>query len=565
MNSDLVTVIREGTPYHIHENDLQEGDLVLIQTGDLIPADLKLIEARSLEVDEFDITGELIPVYKTISNEDDFLYRGSRVIRGSAKGIVVALGDNTEYGRIFTQPSVPANFQWAQVFHREHLAIFLLLLPALYISSLQSQNPFGTTFGFLLIGILSFFLLFDLIVKFISVIRAQTLIKKNSILIRNFDLLRTMDQIDIICFDKTGVLTSRNIEVTKIFCGSPLIEITSKDYGFNDGIPALIKTACALCNDVSFFEKKDFANPVDHALITFAQKSGTDLEDALKKYRRIYDYPFNSENRIMACGYETENQARWYFMKGDPDIVLNKCKYHYSNNGEKINNNFTFQSEIKALANSISQKGDMAIALAVAEMKSSPDQPQYSFLCVVQVENTLQTGAKEAVQKAIEKGIRPILLTGDKQQAAIKIAHECEIATKSSLALNGNVVEKMTLDEVGRQSEYCSVFSRLIPSQKGTIIRQLQNRGHRVAMIGDGPNDGIALKVANIGISFSTNSSPIAMQYSSVLLNRLSDLTIFLDISNRIMKTEKWLKNLRTLVLLILLFVVIIYIYLQIF
>lgn len=563
MNNNFVTVIREGAPYHIHENDLLKGDLVLIQTGDMIPADLKLIEARSLEVDEFDITGELIPVYKTITDEDVFLYMGSRVVRGSAKGIVVALGDETEYGRIISQTSTPDKFHWKQLLHRGQLTILLLFVPAFIITILQSQNLIVTIIIFLLIGIVSIFLQYDPLFQYIFFNHGQALIEENNIAIRDFDLFRTMNHVDIICFDKTGVLTTRNIDVAKLFLDAPLIGISVIDQNFENDIPVLIKTACSLCTDISYYEKIKFANPVDHALISFAQKMGIDLEDVLQKYRRIYDMPFNSENRFMECGYETENQAKWYFMKGDPDIVLNKCKYYYSKNVEKININFGFQSEIKAITDSISQNGDTAIALAVADRELSSDQPEYTFLCVVQLENTLQEGAREVVQKAIEKGIRPLLLTGDKQQAAIKIAHDCGIAIKSSVALNGNVIERMALDEVGRQSEYCSVFSRLLPSQKGSIIRQLQNRGHQVAMIGDGPNDGIALKAADIGISFQTNSSPIAMQYSSVLLNQLSDLTIFMDVSTRMMKTAQVIKFLRTIALLVILIMVYLYIFHQ--
>lgn len=563
MNNNFVAVIREGAPYHVHENDLLKGDLVLIQTGDTIPADMKLIEARSLEVDEFDITGELIPVYKTITNEDVLLYMGSRVVRGSAKGVVVALGDETEYGRIISQTSTPDKFHWKQLIHRDQLTILLLFIPAFTISILQSQNLIVTIFDFLLIGIVSIFLQYDLFFQYLFFNHGQTLIEKNNISIRDFDLIRIMAHVDIICFDKTGVLTTRNIEVAKLFLDKPLFGISVRDQNFENDIPVLIKTACSLCTDISYYEKIEFANPVDYALISFAQKMGVDLEDVLQKYQRIYDMPFNSENRVMACGYETENQAKWYFMKGDPDIVLNKCKYYYSKNGEEYNINFGFQSEIKAMTNSISQNGDTAIALAVADRELSPDQLDYTFLCLVQLENTLQEGAREVVQKAIEKGIRPLLLTGDKQQAAIKIAHDCGIATKSSVALNGNVIERMALDEVGRQSEYCSVFSRLMPSQKGSIIRQIQNRGHLVAMIGDGPNDGIALKAADIGISFQTNSSPIAMQYSSVLLDRLSDLTIFMEVSTRMLKTAQVIKFLRTIALLVILVMVYLYIFLQ--
>ncbi len=565
MNSDLVTVIREGKPYNIHEIDLRKGDLVLVQTGDVIPADLKLIEARLLEVDEFDITGELTPVYKTVTDEDVFLYMGSRVVRGSAKGIVVALKDDTEYGRIIAPPTLVDKLCWTQIFHRDQLTVLLILIPALCISLLRSHNLLGTVFSFLLIGILMFFLQSDSLFQYLFFYYGSTQIKKHNILIRNFDIFGIMDHVDIICFDKTGVLTTRNIEVTKIFLGSPLIEIIIRDQDLNNSLPALIKIGCSLCTDVSFHEKITFANPVDHALISFAQKMGVDFKEIYKKYKQIYDMPFNSENRFMCCGYETDNQDKWYFLKGDPDIVLTKCRNYYSENGEINKIDFDLQSEIKAMTNTISQNGDTAIALAIAETESCIEQSEFTFLCLVQIENTLQKGAKEVVQKAIEKGMRPLLLTGDKQQAAIKIAHDCGIASKSSVALNGNVMERMALDEVGRQSEYCSIFSRLMPSQKGSIIRQLQFRGHRIAMIGDGPNDGIALRVADVGISFQANSSPIAMQYSSVLLSQLSDLAIFIDISNKVMRIAKRIKLLRALALLILLILVYLNIFLQIY
>ncbi|NMB80394.1 MAG: cation-transporting P-type ATPase [Ignavibacteria bacterium] len=556
MNNTLITVIRDGKPYHIYENDLLLGDLVLIQTGDVIPADLKLIEARSVEIDEFELTGELLPVRKTIAEKDVFVYMGSRVICGSAKGIVIAKGNETEYGRIMAQSSVTEESPWSRTINRDQLVFLLLLIPAAWISIFQSRNRLETVLVFLLIGFFVILIQNDQLFEFISFNHGQILINRHNILIRDFNVIRDMDDVDIICFDKTGVLTTRNIEITKFYFDLPLVEIAARHPDFENGIPALIKTACSLCTDVTYFEKIDFANPIDHALLSFVQKTGLNLEEVQQKSRRIYEIPFSSENRYMCCGYEIENQTNWYFMKGDPDIVLNKCTHYYSKNGKKNKLSFNFQSSIKTKTNLISQNGDTVIALAVAEMESNLNQPAYSFLCLVQLENVVQEGAKEVVHKVIENGIRPLLLTGDKQQAAIKISRDFGIVTESPVALNGNVIEKMALDEVGRQSEYCSVFSSLMPSQKGIIIRQLQKRGHRVAMVGDGPNDGIALRVADVGISFQTNSSPIAMQYSSVLLNRLSDLMVLVNISTNTVKTTKKIKLLRSLVLLVLLFLV---------
>jgi len=556
MNGSIVTVIRGGITQNISDHDLHLGDLVLIQTGDIVPADLKLIESRSLEVDEFDVTGELLPVLKKISSADVFVYMGSRIIQGSAKGIVVALGSETVYGEIVNQVAsinqTPKNHQ----IELRHSWILLLLLPAFWQSISRFPNWQMTTLFYISTGILLFLLQQnEFIVSFFRK-REQQRNNQRDISIRYSDIFSLLERIDTICFDKTGVLTTRHMEISNIFMFSSLKKFDTKYMGFEGSTQDLIRTASALCTDISFFEKVKSANPVDYAFISLAQRAGVNLVEISSKFHRNLDGPFDSEKRYMYCGYVTKEREQWYFLKGDPDHVVLQCKDYIDENNKKRKLDFNFRSEVKALSRSISQNGDTAIAMAFATGDVDPRQKEYTFLCMAQLENSLQDGAKEIVEGVIKKGIRPLLLTGDKPEAAVKIAHTCGIAQKNEAALSGNVIDRMPLDEVGRQAEYCSVFSKLLPSQKATIIRLLQNKGHHVMMVGDGPNDGIALRVADIGVSFKYDSSQIARRYSSILLNRLTDLSELIDGGINLKMRIAKLRRFMILISMVLLFVV---------
>jgi Ca2+-transporting ATPase len=199
----------------------------------------------------------------------------------------------------------------------------------------------------------------------------------------------------------------------------------------------------------------------------------------------------------------------------------------------------------------INQNKDTVIALAYSSDNPNQNPSGYMFLCMLQLENKLQQGAREIIEQLSKNGIRSILLTGDKAETALRVGTDCGITEKLSACLTGRMIDRMELSEVAKQSSYCSVFARLLPSQKGTIIRLLQQKGHYVAMGGDGPNDGIALKVADIGISFAKDSSPIARRLAKILINNLDDLLKLFECASRFRKGYNRLRILRTIVLVV--------------
>jgi Ca2+-transporting ATPase len=552
MKGNFVTIVKDGKLINTDEDNLCREDMVVLQTGDLVPADLKLVEARGLEIDEFEITGEIMPVFKKVDAHDVMIYMGSRVVRGTGKGIVVATGERTEYGRVLSQGwEQNKNYEF-RIFKKNHLGLLGLVLPAFIIHLAQSNNDIAVIAFYLLLSIILILLQSDDLFRYFLISKELNYLRRFNIQIRDRDVrtLEGMNEIDVICFDKTGVLTTRQLDVKNIYFAGKLFETDNVFQALEEGTAHLVKLACALCHDVLYFEKMALANPIDKALINFAQKNGINVNEILLQFKRVYDQPFDSENRYMASGFEIDGKE-YYFAKGDPGVILRMCNRYLIATGVKKKLDFEFWLSLNSYIESISKNGDTAIALAYTSDNPDKTPLKYTFLCLLQLGNSLQPGVRETMKGITEKGIRSILLTGDRAETAAKISADSGVSKNSKVYLTGRTIERMELSEVARQSAYCSVFARMLPSQKGVLIRLLQQRGHCVAMVGDGPNDGIALKVADIGISFVKNSSPIARRLSRILINDLADLLKLIEGAHRIKRRAMHLKLFRILILVV--------------
>jgi Ca2+-transporting ATPase len=547
---ELVTVIKDGALQNIGVDNLREGDIVFLQTGDLAPADLKLVESAGLEVDEFEITGELLPVVKKHGADGTMIYMGSRIIKGIGKGAVVAAGDKTEYGKVRKQLS---DQNKANSFHISSLKY---MIPILFLSIpfaiyWEYINDYMTAIGLYLLFSLFVLIYYHkaFIFRFLAS-KALAKYKKNNILISDTSVFEILAKIDTVCFDKTGVLTTRKMDVKKIFFMED--SFTNGSLRQGDRRSELINLACALCNDIMIYGRIDSANHVDKALISFAQKNGISVDKAMLNYKRIFHQPFDSEKRYMICGFE-HTEETFCFAKGDPDVILKMCNGYMAEDGrtERIQSDFLLTN--RSVLTEIGQSGDIVIALAYSSRDFNADSSTWTFLCLFQLENPLRQEAQDVIRKLSERKVRSIMLTGDRTDTAIRVGRKCGIADNSDACLNGRTIEGMALSEVARQTAYCSIFARLLPSQKGVLIRLLQRSGHCIAMLGDGPNDGIALKAADIGISFVENSSPVARGLSKILINSLDDMTALLKDAEDLKGKMRCIKILRIPVMLALL------------
>ncbi len=266
---------------------------------------------------------------------------------------------------------------------------------------------------------------------------------------------------------------------------------------------------------------------------------GFDIDQLAAQYTRVYDKPFDSEDRYMAAGFALGDQTL-YFAKGDPDVILKMCTGYMTATGSVRRMEGTFLGAIRAATDSANQRGDIAIALGYSPGTTIPPK-RYTFLCLIQLQNPLRPGVPDKVRWLKNMGIRPLMLTGDRPEAAMAVGKQTGIGLDSRYCLTGKDIAQMALQEVAWWAAHESIFARLSPSQKGILVRLLQQRGHSVAMVGDGANDIIALRVADVGFSFGESSSPLAKRVSKILIHDLADLLTIIAGAKRI---ERWLKYL---------------------
>lgn len=528
MTGNLVTVERNGRLINIEEDQLRKNDVVILQTGELAPADIRLTETSGIEADEFELTGEINPVVKKTG---DLIRIGTKILKGKARGTVVATGEETEYGNVLKQTLEERKTYPFKLFKSSYLVPVLLLLPALIFKLSDSQHPAAVILEYVCLSVALILLQNGDLFRQTLFSREVRKLERLKIEVRDPETMETLQKIDTVCFDKTGVLTTRFMNVKNIYSTEKKIRL--EELAKKSRLASLIKTGCALCNDILFYEKIETATAVDKALISFSKKCGVDVHDLFQSAKRVYDMPFNSGNRYMSCGFRLDSGETVYFAKGDPEVILDRCSRALTASGMETPIDGRALLACKSNAKKINREGGTVLALAFTTETSDGVPADYVFLCLLEFENALQSGATEVVNRLKNQGIRCIILTGDRDETAVKIGENCGITEDSAAFLPGLEIEKMALDEVARQSDYCSIFSRLMPSQKGIVVRLLRQRHHTVAMIGDGPNDGIALEVADVGISFQENSSPIARRLADILIRKLPDVLRLLEGADR--------------------------------
>jgi len=536
MPGSATTDSERGRAAQIAEERLRKGDTVLLQAGDLVPADVQLVEARGLQVDEWELTGELRPVEKRVGEESVYLYRGSRVIRGSGKGIVVAAGADTEYGEIL-QPWEQEVRRRPPLIRRQYCILLVLLLPPFLVALGRYDRNVLTWLLCLAAAAAMVLLQNSALFRYLLTSIEASRLEARGITIRDATCLDDVSRLDVVCLDKTGVLTTLDIEVGGIHFAGEMPDAASFLPALRDERGTLTGIACALCNDVFFLERRHQADPIDRALISFALQHGFDIDQLAAQYKRVYDRPFDSEDRYMAAGFELGDQTL-YFAKGDPEVILKMCTGYMTAPGNVSKVDGAFLGEIRAATDLANQQGDIAIALGYTPGTTIPPK-HYTFLCLIQLHNPLRPGVPDEVRWLKEAGIRPIMLTGDRPKAARAVGKQAGIGLDPQYCLTGKNIAQMALEEIARQAAHVSIFARLLPSQKGILVRLLQQRGHSVAMVGDGANDAVALRAADVGISFGESSSPLAKRVSRILIHDLADLLTIISGAKRI---ERWLK-----------------------
>ncbi len=522
-------IVRNGFPVTVSSELLVPGDLVILEAGNSVPADIRLTETFSFRTDEASLTGESQPVEKTpaqlfadplpLGERSNMAYKGTFVTYGRAKGIVVATGMETEFGKIaalFQQEEVKTPLQKRLTDFGKWLSLLILLLCAciFLVGYLQKEDVMLMLFTSVSLAVAAIPEALPAVITVTLALGARKMIKYNA-LIRNLPAVETLGSVTYICTDKTGTLTENKMKVQELFNGKSnykKAELTRKPA---DDSLKLLLTAMAVNNDVSLAENGTaLGEPTELALFQLAFDCGFNKAEVERQMPRTAEIPFDADRKRMSTIHTVETEV-FVFVKGAPDALLSESTLT------------TVEKEAwTAESDRMAAEGLRVLGFAMKRIRSLP-----SSLDSGEVENNLimlgfaglmdppRDEVKQAIQECKTAGIVPVMITGDHFLTAKAIAMQLGIIeTDTDLIISGHELADLSQQQLSETVEKIKVYARVSPEQKLIIIKALQQRGQFVAMTGDGVNDAPSLKMANIGIAMGITGTDVSKEAADMIL-----------------------------------------------
>lgn len=515
--SALRTTVIRGSVKEIPSDEIVPGDIILLNDGDKVPADCRIIEETTLKVDESALTGESKPSSKSASaikkdcqpaDMKNMIFSGTNIVYGKCKAVVVATGMNTEFGKIASSLSVaeeetPLQKRLGTI--GKQLALIIIIICGIvfafgYAISLPLIQTFMVSVSLAVAAIPEGL---PAVVTITLAVGMQAMARRNAI-IRRLSAVETLGSTSIICSDKTGTLTKNEMTVRHLY--------TSEAADVGDSIAASDETSLLLniglmCNDATAVK----GDPTETALIVSAKKAG--LEDTRSRYRRVHEIPFSSERKMMSVVYDIEGR-RMMYSKGSVEAILSKCTC--IRNGKKTAKiSEDDVSRINKANESFASGGLRVLAFAYKEAADNQEK-NLTFAGLQAMMDLPRPEVKDAIRKCNQAGIRVIMMTGDHMLTAKSIASEIGIEGNSISGDEMESIDDETLEEALRNNT--NVFGRVLPDHKMRITKILQRQGHVVAMTGDGVNDAPALKAADIGIAMGIKGTDVSKEASDMVL-----------------------------------------------
>ena len=538
LSSPHTRVIRSGVQSVISVEELVPGDVVLIEAGDYIPADVRIVESVNLKVEESSLTGESVPVDKVCNRIDDndlplgdrknMAFMGSLATYGRGCAIVVETAMNTEIGKIAQlihtaeEQQTPLQVKLEEL--GKTLGILALGICALIfaVGMLRGHEIFEMFMTSISLAVAAIPEGLPSIVTIVLALGVQKMIKRNAI-IRKLPAVETLGAARVICSDKTGTLTQNKMTIEKIYCNNSLISI--KDIDKITKEEKMIIEYGVLCNDT----KAQYINgnwtkigdPTEVSIIDLAIKMGQNPIDISLKHERVAEIPFDSNRKLMTT-VNNVNGRLISITKGAPDVLIKKCKKILSNSGyEDIDN---IHIKIVNEANeSMANDALRVLAIGYKELDCIPCdiselEQDMSFLGLFGMIDPPREEAKDAVAKCKNAGIKPVMITGDHKNTAVAIAKQLDILKDEKECITGIELEKMSDEELKNNVKKYAVYARVSPEHKVRIVKAWQNNAEIVAMTGDGVNDAPALKTADIGAAMGITGTEVAKGAADMVL-----------------------------------------------
>ncbi|MDN3686353.1 cation-transporting P-type ATPase [Cyclobacterium jeungdonense] len=555
--STIATVIRDSRQAVVNSVNLVPGDIVSVQPGDKIPADMRLFSVKNLQVDESALTGESVATEKKLDLVEADTLLGDRnnmgfattvVTYGTGKGIVVSTGDRTEVGKINQSISSAEELDTPltlKIKKFSHTLLWLILSLALFILALAYFRGESLADAFmvavaLMVGAIPEGL--PAAVTIMLAIGVAQMAKRRAI-IRKLVAVETLGSTNVICSDKTGTLTENQMTVQKILAGGEHFDVTGIGYKPEGKViyegeevvltqrPALrqLLRAGVLCNNSRIVGEGERwtaeGDPTEAALISAAEKAGIADHYTDQYYPRIDEVPFQSEYQYMASLHQHEQQAV-VFLKGSVEAVLRSCDFMMTKTGAMVAIDL---SDVQKRGEQFAAEGLRVLAFAFKNFDSSKTDVEHKDVAegmiFIGLQGMIDPPRKEAIDAVAlcqQAGIQVKMITGDHALTAATIADQLGIRGKTEngklLALTGLELQKVSDEELKRIADEFSVFARVSPDQKLRLVKALQATGKVVAMTGDGVNDGPALKQANIGIAMGITGTEVAKDASDMVL-----------------------------------------------
>ena len=531
-------VMRDGAVKVIPAKELVPGDIVLLDTGDYIPADLRIIEAVNLKSQEASLTGESVPVEKHSNKLEDeevdlgsrtnMLFSSSLVTYGRGKGIVVATGMQTEVGKIagmlneVEDQVTPLQNKLNKLGKTLGIVAIIICIVIFLIGLLQGKaalDMFMTAVSLAVAAIPEGLVAVSTIVLAIGV---QKMVKKHAI-VKKLPSVETLGSATVICSDKTGTLTQNKMTVLKIYLNGETKDVDDfKEFVSHEDVQKLIN-ANILCNDTKIGDGGELTgDPTETALVDMADKLGIDL-NTIEKMPRIEEIPFDSDRKLMTTVNKIGDKYI-VFTKGGVDELLSRCNSYLVYNEVKYDLENYIKS-IKEHNENMAKEALRVLACAYKELDHEPTKTEMEnmekdliFIGMVGMIDPAREEAKLAVEKCKTAGIKTVMITGDHKITAVAIAKSLGILENESEALTGADLEKMSDEDLIKNVRKYSVYARVSPEHKVRIVNAWQKNGEIVAMTGDGVNDSPALKKANIGCAMGVVGTDVAKEAADVIL-----------------------------------------------
>ena len=552
-------VIRNNEKLTISSQELVPGDIVILEAGDYVPADGRIIESQTLKVIEGMLTGESEPVLKnadtineesSLGDQKNMVFSGSMVVYGRATYVVTSCGMNTQVGKIANLLETAENkqtpLQQKLDDFGKKLGVAIVILAAL-IFALEVFRGGDLMNSFMFAIAIAVAAIPEALTSIVTIVLASgtnTMAKRQSI-IRKLPAVETLGSTSVICTDKTGTLTQNKMTVVESYLYGPDSDKFNgfdyiKDYtntnsnnseNTSDGTEIAV-CACAiqerylslssiLCNDSDVNEEGiEIGDPTEVALINYAEKYDVDYKSIRENYTRISELPFDSDRKLMTTVNLIDDE-NIMFTKGAPDVIFKRCKYALKYD-EVVEISDEILDEYKKINENFSNRALRVLAFAYKNVAdefepSLDDENNLILIGLMAMIDPPREEVFDAVKEAKSSGIKTIMITGDHKTTAAAIAREIGIMEKDDLALTGQELDSLTDEELNNKLEKISVYARVSPENKIRIVKAWQKKGKVTAMTGDGVNDAPALKQANIGIGMGSGTE-VAKDASAMVL-----------------------------------------------